>query len=67
MEARGDHQFFPLLIPLRNEARCKHCHGSTRDLVGGFLIRHDMGDLLGGYGRQETPTWVSVVSGASSS
>jgi len=31
--------FLSVLRPIHNETRCFHCHGSSRDVLGGILVR----------------------------
>jgi len=45
-EVIGGRDYVSLVVPLRNESRCHHCHGSARELVGGFIIRCSMADLM---------------------
>ena len=38
--ADGKH-YFSVIRPLLNEQRCYHCHGATRSVLGGVMVRQD--------------------------
>jgi len=42
--------FMTILHPINNESRCHHCHGASRKLLGGLMVRHDVGELCGRLG-----------------
>lgn len=39
-EADGKH-YFSVIRPLLNENRCYHCHGASRKVLGGVMVRQD--------------------------
>jgi methyl-accepting chemotaxis protein len=41
----GQH-YFSLFTPMDNHEDCNHCHGSKRQVLGGVLVRRDMGNNL---------------------
>jgi len=38
--------FLSLLRPIHNETRCYHCHGSSRKVLGGMLVRASSAEAL---------------------
>ncbi len=34
------------LMPILNEARCHHCHGASRNILGGLMVGQDMTAIL---------------------
>jgi len=50
-ERVGGTPFVTLIFPMPNEPRCYHCHGSTRSVLGGIMVRQDVGDLYAQFSR----------------
>lgn len=44
MEQIDSRPHFSVLTPIHNEPTCYHCHGSSRKILGGMLIRQDTGE-----------------------
>ena len=40
-EKIGDQHFATVLRPLLNDNRCHHCHGATRKVLGGMMVRQN--------------------------
>ncbi len=38
-------QYYTVLHPLLNESRCYHCHGSSRPVLGGVMVRQNSGSM----------------------
>lgn len=38
-EIIGDKRYFSILLPILNENRCYHCHGSSHHVLGGLIVR----------------------------
>jgi hypothetical protein len=39
--------FTSVLLPLKNEPRCHHCHGRSRSVLGGIMVRQDSETIHG--------------------
>jgi len=39
-EIIGGKRYFSTLLPILNENRCYHCHGSSHHILGGLVVRH---------------------------
>jgi methyl-accepting chemotaxis protein len=42
-ESAGDKHSLTVIRPILNEHRCHHCHGSSRTVLGGLVVRQDTG------------------------
>ncbi len=38
-ETIGGQRYFSILLPILNENRCYHCHGSSHHVLGGLIVR----------------------------
>src|SRR5271157_2772213 len=45
-EQRDGTHYLSLLRPLLNEARCHHCHGSSRSTLGGLLVEQNSDSMF---------------------
>ncbi|TSA55593.1 MAG: hypothetical protein D4R45_02085, partial [Planctomycetaceae bacterium] len=50
-EAIGGKPFLTMLRPISNENRCFHCHGSSRSVLGGLMVRKSIEEMYGGLGK----------------
>jgi methyl-accepting chemotaxis protein len=41
-------QYYTVLHPLLNESRCHHCHGSSRPVLGGVMVRQNSDSMYAG-------------------
>jgi len=40
-----DRPYLVALMPIRNENQCHHCHGASRSVLGGLMVRQDVSAL----------------------
>ena len=45
-DEQGGIHYLSLLLPLLNEERCHHCHGSSRSVLGGLLVEQNSNSML---------------------
>ncbi len=46
-ELIGGRPFLSIVRPISNEKSCHHCHGASRSVLGGLMIRQDIGHIYG--------------------
>ncbi len=46
-EAIGGKRYLSTLSPILNDSRCQHCHGESRHVLGGVLVRQDNEKMYG--------------------
>ncbi|MCD4719859.1 MAG: hypothetical protein K8S13_08355 [Desulfobacula sp.] len=56
----GDRFYFGSLMPSLNEKGCHHCHGSSRQIIGGIAVMVDNSDAVKSMGRARN---ISVLVG----
>lgn len=55
-----DRLYFGSLLPSRNEEACYHCHGSTRQIIGGIAVLVDNSDAVKSMGKARN---ISIMVG----
>jgi ABC-type transporter Mla subunit MlaD len=60
-EERNDTPFVSVLKPMENHESCHHCHGSAKKVLGGVMVRLDVGE---DHRNLAGMTWRSLVVGA---
>ncbi|SMC27138.1 methyl-accepting chemotaxis sensory transducer with TarH sensor [Desulfacinum hydrothermale DSM 13146] len=53
-----------VVTPIRNEPSCHHCHGSSRKVLGGVLIRRDASPLFAYLAKLRTLSAAGTILGA---
>ncbi|MBN2331552.1 MAG: hypothetical protein JXO49_10595 [Deltaproteobacteria bacterium] len=44
-ETINDKPNLSIICPINNEPGCRHCHGQSRQVLGGMLVRHEVSDV----------------------
>ncbi len=44
-ERLGGKRYLAVIRPLRNDQRCHHCHGASRTILGGVLVRQNIDQM----------------------
>ena len=59
----GDKLYFGSLMPSLNEKACYHCHGSSRQVIGGIAVLVDNSDAVKSMGRARNISIIVGVAG----
>ena len=63
-ERREGTHYLGLLRPLVNEARCHHCHGATRSVLGGVLVEQNSESMFAALSSMRTKNLLLGVLGS---
>ena len=45
-ESVGGKQYLTILRPMVNDSRCHHCHGASRPVLGGLMVRQNIDKMI---------------------
>ena len=46
-EVIGGRRYLTVIRPMMNDSRCHHCHGSSRPVLGGVMVRQNIDRMIG--------------------
>jgi len=45
-ESIGGRQYLTVILPMMNDKRCNHCHGVSRPVLGGLMVRQNIDKMI---------------------